>query len=126
MDFPRDLIRGVVFYNNQYIIYGGFKSTSAYAQQPYNLLAVIGSVLGEEENIAAQNVALFPNPTRDFLTFKDFDDTERYTIYNVQGVTVKTGPLSAQINISNLPTGIYVFQREGKDSVSRQRFLKSD
>ncbi len=127
MEFPRNFIRGVIFYNNQHIIYGGFKSTSPYTQRTENMLAVISGILNvEEETPSGQKHTLFPNPTNSFLLFDDVDENATYTIYNQQGTVVKSGKLSSIIDVGSLPTGIYVFLQEAKDSFSHSWFIKTN
>ena len=125
-ELPEDILRGVIKFQNQWIVYGAFKSTSALAIYPQNILAVIGSVLGEEETALAKPATLYPNPTKGFLFFEDVSSNESYTILNLQGETLKTGKLTSTLNTSNLPAGVYIFLREGKHPAWRQCFIKLD
>lgn len=49
-----------------------------------------------------------PNPVQDILYIGGVDDIHSYKIYNSVGRLVKQGSQSTEINVSDLPTGVYV------------------
>jgi hypothetical protein len=67
-----------------------------------------------------QDLHVYPNPTTGILQVPDIDDGT-YTITNYLGVQFKTGALNShQINISELPKGMYLLQVIYKDGEFRK------
>lgn len=66
-----------------------------------------GIDLGNQE-IAGTNIKFYPNPTHDYLYFKNLKDGESITIMDIRGVElIKTNVKDQQINVSELSDGIY-------------------
>ena len=73
-----------------------------------------------DEN-AANDILVYPNPAHDFITLVEtFPETSHisdFQIINILGVTVQSGPItseSMQIDISNLPAGLYLLKIDDK------------
>jgi len=113
-----------ISYNGTVYLYGDLLTMDG--NRVFNKFGKMPEFIGLEENVSTQKLSLYPNPTAHFLSIEGSTENARYTIYNLQSVVVKTGSLSKQIDVSNLPSGVYVFQREAKDAISRQRFVKTD
>lgn len=84
-----------------------------------NLSDLLGTYLSKQfnaiENGKVENVVLFPNPAADFISIKTdkLIYPIRYTIVNQIGIAVLRGILPAQneqINISDLPAGLYFLE----------------
>lgn len=76
---------------------------------------------------------IYPNPTQGILIVQTLDATPpptgtTYQITNLLGQTVSSGSLVArtlQIDVSRLPTGIYVIKTSSKDGTTlRRKFIK--
>jgi hypothetical protein len=66
---------------------------------------------------------LYPNPARDYLCISG-DPSVTYSIYDGLGTMVLEGIGAAEIDISNLPMGIYFICFENKGVVQREGFVK--
>ncbi len=62
------------------------------------------------EEVANQQLAIYPNPAKDVLNIKNLADNQEVTIYSMNGAvimkTIASG--NAEINISELRPGMYV------------------
>ncbi len=124
---PENLIRGVVFYNGQWILYGGFKSTSAFATYPQNMLAVIvGSLNVTEETSDKSTFFVYPNPVQNFLMLSGEIKNTPFLIYNAQGSIVLKGFTGSKINVSTLQKGFYIFELQQENNVTQKPFIKSN
>jgi hypothetical protein len=120
------LLRGIDYYNNQWIVYGDFKKEGRNGPI-YPGLAAIGGLLHEEEFDRSKNILAFhPNPTSDFLILENAAENLPYTIYDTRGHWVQRGSVSAKIDVRSLPAGLYIFEVSEMDSQHRQQFIKAD
>ena len=78
------------------------------------------TLMGMEEN-ALQTVTVYPNPTNDKIIIEGIKPTE-VQVYNTLGQLVKTIQNSNEINVSDLPKGIYMLQV--KDACGNRRWAK--
>lgn len=91
--------------NNLYFFadyYNG--TTSTYLLYKANL-----SSLATQDFEKSPKVTLHPNPTSDFISFSNLEDSSEYQIISIDGKVVKTGNTNAdeKINISHFTTGVY-------------------
>lgn len=80
-----------------------------------------------EENIL-ENMTVFPNPVNDILTLKAQENIETISIYNLLGQEVlRTQPkvLNTNIDMSSLPTGMYVVKVQVGDSIGSYKIVKN-
>ncbi len=85
-----------------------------------------GTPLGieEEENVI---ITIYPNPVKDILTINDSEQAiEKYKTYNIEGQLVQTYTLDneGQINVSNLPKGVYFLVLNTVQKRSVMKFVK--
>ncbi len=71
------------------------------------------------QDIAAGNLMMYPNPTRDFVNLQGLEKGTNIRIFDMSGKTVYTGTAAnetLQISIQNLNSGIYAveFEQNGK------------
>lgn len=71
-----------------------------------------------EEERAERNI--FPNPVNDLLTVKGFDESVAFWIHDISGKHYTSG-IGLQIDVSQLPAGMYVLSVDGKH---RFKFVK--
>jgi bacillolysin len=80
------------------------------------------------ENVGSKSfeLNLYPNPTKDLLSISNSDDTTAtYKIINILGQVVRFGNMNEkEINVSNLESGIYIFEATDNDLVISKKFIK--
>ena len=84
------------------------------------LTITLESVLGTSEQ-QTQRLRVFPNPTSGLVTIAGNFGTTSLEVYNVLGAMVMQRELNAeetQMDISNLPSGVYMFRMTGTDGSS--------
>jgi len=68
---------------------------------------------------------IYPNPVDDILRIETTETLKHIEIFNVQGTLVMTADGNATaVNVSNLPSGVYVIRFVTEMGVSVQRFVK--
>lgn len=77
-------------------------------------------------DISSGDLYVYPNPVNDFLKFNGLDSEKAYsyTIFSVDGKSVKTGNLPAgqnMLNVSGLQSAYYMLQLE--DAASKGKFV---
>jgi len=79
------------------------------------LTITLESVLGVNE-VTSSKTVLFPNPANDNITISSQNNLQSVTIYNVLGAQVmqesNLNSKSIEVNISNLPSGVYLVKVE--------------
>jgi len=114
-------------------------STFGYHQKDYNIytwalmeqidlkLNLCGTASEITDEILSQNTFyLYPNPTTGVLNIKFFDYNNNFetTIYNLLGHRVHQSKNQNQIDLKNLPTGIYFIKVETDKSIFTNKLLK--
>jgi hypothetical protein len=99
------------FYKNQYYFLNGSDTVNVYwvALSDSTLLSIGINELTTDIN----SIRIFPNPASDFITIslsKSFGDINRVEFINLVGQTVKTSNQLSNINIGDLPIGLYFIQ----------------
>ena len=87
------------------------------------------NITSTNDDFEKLNVRLFPNPTSDFLYFKNENiPLLSFEIINAQGKVMHQGILSNsnQIDVSQLPKGIYFFKGNHENQVYHSKFLKNN
>lgn len=70
-------------------------------------------------------VAIYPNPSSEFLTISSNQDFEQYRIYSTLGQLVRSDSFSEQIDISQLLSGVYFLEMITSEGTKiKKRFLK--
>jgi hypothetical protein len=72
--------------------------------------ALFDEFLGTETPVtaSAEEIDIFPNPTSDILYIKSFLNIEQLYLFDITGKLVLSQSETKQINIKNLPKGMYV------------------
>jgi len=85
----------------------------------YNIQISDEAVVGTSEEIAEQNIRLYPNPASNLVnvTFKAPLENIKLRIYNIHGQKIREQPLESvgvnhreTLNIANIPNGIYLLE----------------
>ncbi len=97
------------------VLYVGGAFTSNYL---VNNFGGIGNFTYQITDISAPsqtNITVFPNPTADYIEIKDWEKISPQSLVIVRdmmGKTLYQAPISAKIDLSNLPSGTYILQIE--------------
>ncbi len=87
---------------------------------------VTTSSLSVEDNII-KGFSIYPNPVNDVLQLRALDNIDTISIYNLLGQeVVRTQPrvLQAQVDMSSLPTGMYVVKVQIGEQLGSYRIVK--
>ncbi|AXG74722.1 T9SS C-terminal target domain-containing protein [Flavobacterium arcticum] len=115
------------------VYYLGFHYTSPAhtAEENGGLLldsVYVTSVLGTEE-VTASNFAVYPNPANDVVNISANAGLNNVQIVDINGRTVKSvefdGTNQAQINISDLASGLYIMNIASDKGTSSQKIVKN-
>jgi len=95
-----------------------FDNISLKATNVVDLLAVNDVVKSKT------SVAVYPNPTSDFLKFDTNLKVDAAQVFDVSGKSVDVQVLNNQIDVRNLAKGVYLIKISTVDGVSTQKFIK--
>jgi len=87
--------------------------------------ATLRSATSIGDEVGNQTMTLLPNPVKDILTIEtDADQIESIEVYSINGAKINVQANGKQIDVSHLPTGIYLVKLSvnGKNYV--ERFVK--
>lgn len=106
---------------------GQFDSTdprdSGYQITPRRLTD-LRNVTGISEDLS-NAVSLYPNPVANVLNLSGFaGKNATVSVVNTLGQVVKTVPAAAQINVANLPAGVYTLRITTEKGTAAKRFVK--
>ncbi len=77
--------------------------------------AVYSSILVNERLKHSETLNIFPNPASEYITLPEQSNTlSPYVIYDICGSSVQTGESMSKIDISELPTGVYLLFVDSK------------
>ncbi|RCW92518.1 T9SS type A sorting domain-containing protein [Winogradskyella arenosi] len=96
-----------------------FNSTIDLGAYEYN------STLGFEDENSISKLKLYPNPASDRLFISTRAQIERLAIFNINGQLVKeTNSVVNGVDVSQLPSGLYMVQLQTNTNTATQKFLK--
>ena len=86
------------------------------------------TVLGVEDvDASLSKISIYPNPATDFINFQSKAMIEEIQVFNLSGQMVLTSKQtgnSIQVNIANLPSGIYLAKIKSAQGWSSQKLIK--
>jgi hypothetical protein len=84
-------------------------------------------VMGVEETLITENISYFPNPTNNMLFIDSNENPVKVSIYNVLGKEVISTKNSKEIDVSGLPSGVYIIRISVGDGVhqTNRKFIKN-
>ena len=98
-----------------------------HAGPPYNMLGsinVIGDVTGLSGNSIIKNdLYIYPNPTTNFIYFKESDTNYTFKILTLNGKFILSGKTAYMVDVSALNNGIYLIEIVG-DKPRKVKFIK--
>lgn len=93
-----------------------------------NLANAFEYALGLTETLAVENpeksLQVYPNPVHDVLHF-DMNETADISIKNLAGVTIMQQSGANQIDVNNLPVGLYFYEIKAATFSASGNFLKN-
>ena len=77
-------------------------------------VSITDNALGLNDFIERKNIKLSPNPSNDYITISNLQNTEKFKILNMLGQKILIGTVSNnnKIDITNLDKGLYFFKFE--------------
>lgn len=84
--------------------------------------------LSVEENLLAENISIYPNPSNGIINIKNTEDLtfDKVTIYDLYGKVVLESPGNiSRINIENLSSGFYFIQFTTEGKQLQKKFIKN-
>lgn len=85
-------------------------------EEKYLLYKIHLNGMNTTENQFAK-ISVYPNPAKEIINISGLEKENNYTIHDHSGKSVQQGKTSAQINISALPTGIYILKTDNSKPV---------
>lgn len=80
------------------------------------------------ENLANKAIKVFPNPTQNIINIQDLKALESFVLYNIAGaiipVNASYNTTEMQVDLSDLPTGIYFLNLIEKENTTSIRIMK--
>jgi mannan endo-1,4-beta-mannosidase len=98
------------------------------AVRPYKLVNGVCSALANQDFEFKNNIKLFPNPAKDFLTIQSKINIENIDIYDTNGrllYQLKQNTENISLNLDFLATGIYSIKISNQENSFTQKFIKN-
>ena len=80
--------------------------------------------LSTADDILANGLKLYPNPTTGYITVEGLENMVRSTIYNIQGQKIKEKIENNKINLENVPAGMYLLKIETEKGIVTKKIIK--
>lgn len=126
----RFLAAGQLYYGWVLVSFTANRLTiKSYAYQTNSSLGILAGHTGSLSTIdtpSAEKIMLYPNPASEYVKLSGFKGNVKYQIHNAEGKMMQqgtTGP-KADINISPLTKGVYIFSAEDKNQQYKLKFIK--
>lgn len=124
-----DQFNDIVYVNDALYIAGSSFSSDGDMIQNFGESDVLVAKLGGENSSEITDIKLFPNPVTDHLTVVlENIGIENVSIYNMTGQVMTTFKANnffqEQINVGDLPAGIYTIQIESQEEMISTQFVK--
>lgn len=100
------------------VFYGAVQGSAATTLWLDDLLFSYSSTSTEEE-LRDSGIRMYPNPTSSRVIFDNYRLGARYELYTIRGELLLAGQLETEVNIEELPNGLYLIKIEGKEGVKQ-------
>lgn len=85
---------------------------------------VQGPALGIQE-VSKSKIQIFPNPVSDFIQISGIYDGKIIQVYTIDGRLIKSEIFAPKVNVSQLPSGVYVLKITTRELQSHEfKFVK--
>lgn len=101
-----------------YIISGYSSAITNGANYDYWIIKLVGNQLSTHENILKNNISIYPNPAKDFVTADHLPGETTISIHDMSGRRIfskKYSETKVSMNTSSLTDGVYIIQIEDKE-----------
>ncbi|MBO7459791.1 MAG: T9SS type A sorting domain-containing protein [Bacteroidales bacterium] len=97
-----------IYYSDTQLFFDDYGTTISYNLS--ELRKAYFAAPQDVEEVANQQLTIYPNPAKDVLNIKNLADNQEVTIYSMNGAVIMKTIVSgdAEINISELRPGMYV------------------
>ena len=75
-------------------------------------------------NLENTNMKVYPNPATSVLFLEGLDDYERIEIFSVGGAKIKSQESGNEINVNDLPKGLYFMMIHSEKNIYATKFMK--
>ncbi len=134
-DVYDNILETIELYNNEIIVGGGFWSINGDSSIKKiakwiggNFTSACGNSIGLNENKKNGQIRVYPNPATEFLNIEsEIQIDSEIQILDILGREVVTSIItnkSRQVDIANLPAGVYFVMLKIAGEIHRERFLK--
>jgi hypothetical protein len=123
---PNSNVTSLQTYNDELYIGGSFTKIGTdsiqYLARYYSTDSVVVGIQNHKKN---KKMRLYPNPTNKILNIESETDFEQFTICNIFGQElIKNKWQENKIDISTLPSGVYILKLKNRDYLIQERFVK--
>ena len=107
-----------------------FTDPTAAGDRWHSLILMDGQKLNiisstKDELISKNNLKLYPNPTSEIVRIENLEAPASIIISNINGQIVKQlNNVQSEVNISDLPSGMYIFDIRNKEISERHKIVK--
>lgn len=77
-----------------------------------------------ESSVSKNNVSVYPNPTSDVLFVKSPSTISNVTVTDFSGKVTRVNVVENEIDVRNLPAGMYIISGENKGGTFTEKFIK--
>ena len=102
--------------HNQFFLGSILKTTDLYKS---------GNISTSVNDMLAEQIAIYPNPTKGFLVIDTDYLIEKVRIFNVHGNVVESQMKENAIDFSNVSNGIYFIEIHTDKGLIRKKFIKN-
>lgn len=126
IDGPNGNVTSLQTYNDKLYLGGDFTMIGTdsiqYLASYYSPDSVF---IGVEQHRLNSKIKLYPNPTKNVLNIVSETDFEHFSIYTIFGQELISNKLKEnKIEISTLPSGVYILKLKNKDHLIQEWFVK--
>lgn len=84
------------------------------------------AVLADSDSGSDSEIVIYPNPADSFLRVDGLImDEASYSIVNQQGQILRSGKLDQEINVEDLPAGLYILELKDSKKSTTKKFVKN-
>ncbi|MDD3080029.1 MAG: BspA family leucine-rich repeat surface protein [Paludibacter sp.] len=78
------------------------------------------------DNSKMNSLSIFPNPVKDYLHIKGLTENSTISVLDLSGKIILSNlcSMNGNINLNNLPTGLYILQISGNEFTTRMKITK--
>jgi hypothetical protein len=90
-----------------------------------NYTTTVQNTLGLQENYFINDIVAYPNPVKDFLSFKTENKIFKIEVYDIAGRILSSNSISEnKINLSELKTGNYILKLYTEKGIMKTKIMK--